>query len=205
MFTAAINGNPPPFGYALRKLGTNLTSFVSPERQCVFTIPNVTTNHSGTWRIVVTNAAIVTPGVPSSFANLTVLADTDGDGMPDTWETTYSFNPGSPADATGDADGDHMTNVEEYRAGTNPQDNLSFLRIESIESELATTGSMRVSFLAVSNRTYAVEYRDTLIPGAWTPMPQVSPATTNRMIEMIDSPPATISKRYYRLAIPPAL
>ena len=205
MFTAAINGNPPPFGYGLRKLGTNLTSFVSSERQCTFTIPNVTTNHAGSWRIVVTNAASVTPGVPSTFAILTVLADTDGDGMPDTWETTYSLNPASPADAGGDADGDHMTNVEEYRAGTNPQDALSFLRIEAIESELATTGSMRVSFLAVSNRTYTVEHRDSLLPGSWTRMPQVSPATTNRMVEMIDSPPATISKRYYRLAIPPAL
>jgi hypothetical protein len=172
------------------------------DRQCSFTLTNVGTNYSGSWRIVVTNAANFSPGVATSFAVLTVLADTDGDGMPDTWENTYTFNPASAADAPEDADSDGMSNVEEYRAGTNPRDSLSYLRIESIESELATTGSMRVSFVAVSNRTYTVEHRDSLLPGAWNRLADVTVAPTNRMMTLIDSPPPSINKRYYRLATP---
>lgn len=48
--------------------------------------------------------------------------DTDGDGMPDDWETQYGFNPANPADASQDADGDGATNLQEYQAGTNPTD-----------------------------------------------------------------------------------
>ena len=52
--------------------------------------------------------------------------DDDGDGMPDTWENKYGFNP-LVDDASGDEDGDGLSNLDEYRAGTNPvasQDNL---------------------------------------------------------------------------------
>lgn len=47
-------------------------------------------------------------------------ADTDGDGMPDSWETTYGLNPNSAADASLDPDGDGFTNLQEYQNGTNP-------------------------------------------------------------------------------------
>jgi hypothetical protein len=46
--------------------------------------------------------------------------DTDGDGMPDWWETQYGLNPASAADAATDADGDGATNLQEYNAGSNP-------------------------------------------------------------------------------------
>jgi hypothetical protein len=39
--------------------------------------------------------------------------DTDGDGMPDAWETAYGTNP-NVADNNGDLDGDGYTNLEEY-------------------------------------------------------------------------------------------
>jgi len=201
-FTAAITGNPPPFGYAWRKASTVVTNIISSEFETSFTLHNVRTNDSANYRVVVTNAAIFIPGVASQVAVLTVLADTDGDGMPDAWEATYLLNASDPSDAPQDADGDGLTNLQEYRAGTNPRDNLSYLKIESIESELATSGSMRVSFIAVSNRTYTLQYRDSLLPGNWTRLLDVASATTNRMMQVVDSPPATISKRYYRLATP---
>jgi hypothetical protein len=48
------------------------------------------------------------------------LNDTDSDGMPDTWEKHYGFDPYDPSDAMQDADHDGVTNLEEYRAGSNP-------------------------------------------------------------------------------------
>lgn len=46
-------------------------------------------------------------------------ADSDGDGMPDSWEHQYGFDPFSN-DADGDADGDGLTNGEEFALGTDP-------------------------------------------------------------------------------------
>jgi hypothetical protein len=48
--------------------------------------------------------------------------DTDGDGMPNTWETANAFDPNNPADAAQDADSDGRTNLQEYQGGSNPHD-----------------------------------------------------------------------------------
>ena len=52
--------------------------------------------------------------------HLTVLADTDRDGMPDDWETANDLDPHDYADAATDTDGDGYTNLEEYQCGKNP-------------------------------------------------------------------------------------
>ena len=45
--------------------------------------------------------------------------DTDGDGLPDNWESQY-FGSGTAANPTGDPDGDGRNNLQEFLAGTNP-------------------------------------------------------------------------------------
>lgn len=48
--------------------------------------------------------------------------DDDNDGMPDDYEVQYSLNPIDDSDAALDDDDDGYSNLEEYQAGTNPQD-----------------------------------------------------------------------------------
>ena len=48
------------------------------------------------------------------------VQDTDGDGLPDQWETAYGFNPTAPGEQNLDPDGDGLTNLQEYQHGTNP-------------------------------------------------------------------------------------
>jgi hypothetical protein len=52
-----------------------------------------------------------------TLAGGTAPTDTDGDGMPDAWETRYGLDPSSAADANGDFDHTGYTNVEKYING----------------------------------------------------------------------------------------
>jgi len=64
-----------------------------------------------------------------------ISCDEDSDGIPDDWERKY-FN-GNPvgANAHTDSDGDGMSNLEEYRARTNPMDAASRVALTGITPE----------------------------------------------------------------------
>lgn len=56
----------------------------------------------------------------SDNALITVLADGDGDTVPDEFEDANGMDSGDGNDASGDLDGDGVTNLEEYENGTDP-------------------------------------------------------------------------------------
>ena len=48
------------------------------------------------------------------------------------FEKFYGLNPNNPSDANLDSDGDGLTNLQEFKAGTNPLDANSALRITAV-------------------------------------------------------------------------
>jgi len=47
--------------------------------------------------------------------------DTDGDGLPDSWEAAHGLNPKNAADAVADLNGDGYTNIEDFINGLDPR------------------------------------------------------------------------------------
>jgi len=93
----------------------------------------------------------VVPGQEYPIA-IEILADTDGDRMDDAWERAHGLDPGSD-DAGADPDEDGFTNIEEYRAGTDPQDDTSFPQ-PPCPGDLNEDGSVNDIDLA----TFALEF-----------------------------------------------
>jgi hypothetical protein len=93
--------------------------------------------------------------------------DTDGDGIPDAWETARGLNPADNSDAALDSDGDGETNLEEYGADTDPFSSYDLLHVKSLLT--TTDGTMTdLTWLSVTTRCYQVQLRLDLTNGMWT-------------------------------------
>jgi hypothetical protein len=125
--------------------------------------------------------------------------DTDGDGMPDSWENTYGFDAGNPSDGTEDADSDGQTNLSEFLSGTDPRNAASRFGISSI---LPIGSDVRLSFTAQAGKTYAIQFRESLTTGDWEELIDVPAGGSARLYSFTDSLPPGTRTRFYRLIIP---
>src|SRR6185312_6441414 len=77
--------------------------------------------------------------------------DSDGDGLPDAWETQYF---GTLAyGANDDPDHDGLSNYQEYIAGTDPGNANSVLRVTDIN---AASGQVNLTWNSVAGKTYTI-------------------------------------------------
>jgi len=100
------------------------------------------------------------------------------------------------SDGNADPDHDGQTNLQEYLAGTNPNDASSNFKLKVSNN----AGLITLQFLAVSNRTYSVLYKDTLNDPTWLRYSDIPALSSNRVESVLDA--AAGDGRFYRLIAP---
>lgn len=137
-----------------------------------------------------------TPGAANQLPSSNI--DTDGDGIPDAWETANGLNPLNSADGAEDADGDGQSNRAEYLAGTNPRDSADVLRAHLWISD----GVPTVRFTAVAGKGYSVQYKTALSDPVWTKLTDIEPPAATMELDVQDITLPQNAIRFYRVVTP---
>ena len=98
--------------------------------------------------------------------------DSDGDGIPDGWESVRGLNPRDAADGPAHGDADGKTNFEEYLADTDPLDGTNYFYLTDCAYNPARPDrGIFVGFTSSSNRLYDLHSVPVVSNGcAWTAM-----------------------------------
>ena len=138
---------------------------------------------------------VPTPGA----ANQIPVSDSDGDGMPDAWESAHGLNPNAAGDAASDDDGDGQSNLAEYLAGTNPHFAGDAFRATM---DTSAAGGPVIRFVAVAGKTYTVQYKTSLSSSNWQRLGDVSSQASTGVVSVPDPAGASAGQRFYRIVTP---
>lgn len=127
------------------------------------------------------------------------ITDADGDGLPDAWEQQFfgaaGANPGDDADADG------VSNLREYRAGTNPTDANS--RFEIVEVERGAGGAA-IRWSSQPGKVYRIRRAPTLLANAADyQLVQGGLAATPPVNEFTDPAAAAGAQFFYLIELEP--
>lgn len=140
----------------------------------------------------------------TAMATVSILAplgpDTDGDGAPDAWESTYGLDSSNPADAASDLDGDGTSNLAEFLAGTDPQSAASRFAIDALERD--GFGRTIIVFTTHAGRSYAVLAADALGVGPWTTIADFPASAATQTVSVTDPDSVSAPARFYMVKTP---
>ncbi len=134
----------------------------------------------------------------TTYTGLVTLGDRStsswNDGIPDSWRlrnfgTIYNILSAAHADA----DGDSADNWKEYKAGTNPNDAKSVLRMQPVSSPF------NVRWPSIFGKTYIIERSTALYSGNWSTISTNS--GTGDDIQILDDNSSVGSTRFYRVRV----
>ncbi len=123
---------------------------------------------------------------------LAEVPDKDSDGLSDDWEELFFKGLGSQPDADDDSDG--KTNIEEFRAGTDPGKSSSVFGI--VSADVIATNGFTVKWKSSKDRIYKV-YRSASLDGAWQSLSGELAGTGGEMSFTDEDPIA--GKMFYRI------
>jgi len=134
------------------------------------------------------------------FKHVTDPLDLDSDGLPDSWEITQFGAIDDPdAQPHKDPDGDRMSNIHEFRAGTVPTDEASVLVVEGIEIAGGTQPIIR--WQSAVGKSYSVEKSTNLTVGdSWIPVGTGIQAATPQNVY---TAAVMSAKSFYRVVLEP--
>lgn len=138
-------------------------------------------------------------GAPSP-GRLSDFADSDGDGLPDSWEVSHGTN-WKMLDAEDDPDGDGIKNLWEFQLGSDPQMPQDRSRF-SIERVSGSSGEDLIvfEFIQLPEFDYTIEMTPTVSPPAWTEWLTL-PAAGNAGVVSLTNPVLAANAHFYRLKI----
>jgi hypothetical protein len=121
---------------SVRRLRT-LIEYLGPRAGNLEGIALVSTPETNDWFLMTDDNNDNGEGV-ALYRQFRPIEDTDNDGLTDDWELRY-FGSAATTDGQADADADGHTELQEFRAGTNPTNALSLLRIQTLTPDGTNT------------------------------------------------------------------
>jgi hypothetical protein len=156
--------------------------------------------------LVYRGAPPVSSAALSANSAKTVIVDSDSDGVPEWWMVHYfghaTGQAGDLSRAQDDADADGMSNLQEFRAGTNPTNSASVFRVVSIAPQGT---NMLVTWQAGAGRTNVVQAAG-VVSGSYSNLSPniVLPGSGDVVTNYLDNGAGTNrTSRFYKIRVGP--